>query len=169
MKQKKRILSILLALMLMTALVVSPVTAFAEEPEDIVSDAVAADQDDGIVTVPEKEIVADPDDEAVIEEDAPVLAAASAPVITGQPSNQNVTDGEKASFTVKASGDGLTYQWWYKATDSDSFVPSGASSAATATCSLTAKARFNGYQYYCVVTDGSGNTVQSNTVTLTFN
>ena len=48
-------------------------------------------------------------------------------------------------------------------------VESGASSAKTPTCSFTAAAKFNGYQYYCIVTDGSGNTVQSNTVTLTVN
>lgn len=76
---------------------------------------------------------------------------------------------EQAGFSIADSCTDLSDQWWCKATDSSSFVESGASSAKTPTCSFTAAAKFNGYQYYCIVTDGSGNTVQSNTVTLTVN
>ena len=34
------------------------------------------------------------------------------PTITGQPQSQTVEKGSKAAFTVKATGDGLTYQWY---------------------------------------------------------
>ena len=83
-------------------------------------------------------------------------------VITSQPSSKTVAVGEKATFTVKATGDGLTYQWWY-----NSGSGWNKSSCTSASYSQTGKESVNGRQFYCVVTDAYDNEKKTNTVTLT--
>ena len=84
--------------------------------------------------------------------------------ITTQPKNANVTKGSAAKVTVAATGDGLTYTWYYKNAGASAFSKS---SVAKATYGATMDAKVNGRQVYCVVKDKYGNTVKSNTVTLT--
>jgi len=98
---------------------------------------------------------------------AATLTVNSKPVITTQPSNATVTEGNKATFKVVASGTGLSYQWQYKDAGG-SWTNSGYSSAKTATLSFTAKADMNGRQYQCLVTNSAG-TATSNAATLTVN
>ena len=86
------------------------------------------------------------------------------PVITAQPESVTAAAGTKATFTVAATGDTLTYQWYYKAPSAGTF---SASSCKTATYSFTAQAAYNGRKIYCMVTDKNGNTAKSSTVTLT--
>ncbi|MBR4691594.1 MAG: hypothetical protein IKP17_02420, partial [Oscillospiraceae bacterium] len=69
-----------------------------------------------------------------------------------------------ASFTVVASGEGLTYQWYVKKPTASKFSKS---SITGDTYSVELTAARNGNQVYCVVTDALGNTVQTNTVTMT--
>lgn len=83
--------------------------------------------------------------------------------ITGQPANVSVKAGAEAKVTVKANGKGLSYAWWVKHPGSDLFVPSD---VTTASYSVTMAEEIDGTQAYCVVTDETGATVQSNTVTL---
>ncbi|MBQ1305428.1 MAG: hypothetical protein IIY44_03420, partial [Erysipelotrichales bacterium] len=94
----------------------------------------------------------------------------SGPTITTQPKSQTVSAGTATSFKVVATGTNLKYQWYYRTSSSGSWAKSTAACAATNTYTLTAsqvtKAR-SGYQYRCVITDGSGNSVTSNTATLT--
>ena len=87
-------------------------------------------------------------------------------VITDQPVDYTGCVGSAVKFTVAASGEGLTYQWWYKKTDSDSFVRSTLASGKKATYSLTLAERHDGWQYYCVVKDTYGQTARSDTVTI---
>ena len=63
-----------------------------------------------------------------------------------------------------ATGEGLTYTWYYTSNGSDSrfFV----SSTTTATYSTTMDSSRDGRKIYCVIKDAKGNTVTSNTVTL---
>lgn len=82
--------------------------------------------------------------------------------ITSQPKNASAAEGEKASATVKASGDGLTYQWYIAKKGSESF---SASSVKTATYSITLSSSNDGRQAYCVVTDKYGNSEKSSVVT----
>jgi len=89
------------------------------------------------------------------------------PSITTQPKSATVTAGNKATFTVSASGTGLTYQWQYKDAGG-SWTNSGYSSAKTATLSFPTTASMNGRQYRCKVTN-SGGTTTSSAVTLTVN
>ncbi|MGN0598696.1 MAG: hypothetical protein ACI4JK_02275, partial [Oscillospiraceae bacterium] len=83
--------------------------------------------------------------------------------ITSQPKDQTVAVGEKATFTVAASGEGLTYQWQIS-TNSGSTWKSFANT--TDTFSITAKAAYNGYMYRCIVTDANGNSVTSDAAKL---
>ena len=104
-----------------------------------------------------------PDEDVLISAD---LRKASPLKITTQPVDYTGPVGSTAKFTVKASGDGLTYQWWYKKADASSFVKSTLASGKKASYSMTLAERHDGWQYYCVVTDAYGHTAQSSTVTI---
>ncbi len=86
--------------------------------------------------------------------------------ITAQPSDVTVAPGKTASFTVATSGgtSALTYQWYVKKAADGAWEK--ISGATAATYSLTAKARHDGYAYYCKVSDGT-TTVSSEIATLT--
>ena len=86
---------------------------------------------------------------------------AKAVKVTTQPVSFTGAEGSTATFTVAASGEGLTYQWWIKSASASAFSKS---SIKTATYSVPLTAARNGNQVYCVVTDKYGNTVQTNTV-----
>lgn len=80
--------------------------------------------------------------------------------ITQQPESNS---GQKVSTTVKAIGEGLSYQWYFKDTDMSGFQKSSVTSA-TYTVNMTENN--TGRQVYCVVTDKHGNSVKSKTATL---
>lgn len=88
------------------------------------------------------------------------------PKITAAPKAATASEGKTASFTVKASGTGLRYQWQCK-------VPGGTwknstlNTAQEATVKLTAKLSRDGNQYRCKVTDWTGKTVTSKAAKLT--
>jgi hypothetical protein len=91
-----------------------------------------------------------------------VNAAAVAPSITTQPSNQTVTVGQTATFTVVATGTApLSYQWQKNGT-----AISGATSASYTTAATTSAD--SGAQFAVVVSNSAGN-VTSNAATLTVN
>ena len=83
--------------------------------------------------------------------------------ITTQPRDAIAPAGEKAKTTVKATGDGLTYQWYIKNPGKTKFSKSSVTSA-TYSCKMSES--IDGRQAYCVVTDKYGTSVQSKTVTL---
>jgi len=89
--------------------------------------------------------------------------AATKAAITSQPKSVTVENGQVAKTTVKATGDGLTYQWYIKNPGKSSFSKS---SVTSATYSTTMKSTVSGRQAYCVVKDKYGNKVKTNTVTL---
>ena len=88
--------------------------------------------------------------------DPPVLQ------ITRQPESQTVELGNSITLSVQAEGIGLRYQWYYKKVGQESFSPyrTGATETVTPTAS------WNGIQLYCVVTDATGSSVTSDTVTV---
>ncbi len=87
--------------------------------------------------------------------------------ITSQPADQSVAEGAAAAFTVEATGAGeLTYQWYVKKTADGTWSKISAASAKTASYSLTAQLRHNGYEYKCFITDGENET-WTDVVTLT--
>ncbi len=78
--------------------------------------------------------------------------------ITTQPASQTVTAGQSASFTVAATGAGLSYQWQKAGTP--------ISGATSATYSI-ASAQSNDAGSYTVVISASGNSATSAAATLT--
>ena len=91
-----------------------------------------------------------------------VNPAPVAPSITTQPASQTVTAGQKATFSVTASGTApLSYQWQKNGT-----AISGATSSAYTTLATTASD--NGALFTVVVSNSVG-TVTSNAATLTVN
>ena len=84
------------------------------------------------------------------------LTVLSAVEITEQPQDQSVSAGEKAVFEVKASGDGLTYQWQYSK-DGKSWNNSALDGYDTAKQAVEAYTYRNGQMYRCVITDSKGN------------
>ena len=90
------------------------------------------------------------------------------PKITTQPKSASVLVGNKATFTVAATGKAtLMYQWQYKSPSATTWTNSKDPSAKTATFSFSTTAGQNGYRFRCVVTDGNSNQTPSSAVTLT--
>ena len=81
-----------------------------------------------------------------------------------QPQDVTVAAGEKAVVSFTASGDGLTYTWYYKNPGATKF--SKTTAFTTNTYSVSMDEARDGRQVYCVVTDANGDTVRTNTVTL---
>ena len=81
-----------------------------------------------------------------------------APVITKQPHTHGVIQGQTATFSVEASGDTLTYQWYLNDT------PIGGATDSTYT-TPAATLLHNGEQFFVVVSNTHGNDT-SNVVTL---
>ena len=84
--------------------------------------------------------------------------------ITRQPVDYVGAAGSKASFTVEAEGEGLSYQWYVKNPGSSRFSKS---SITKASYSVTLTEANSGRQLYCVVSDAYGNKAQTNTVSMT--
>ena len=84
-----------------------------------------------------------------------------------QPEDQEIPDGQFASFSVDATGDGLTYQWQYKTATGAGFANTTLTGATTETLTVRATATTNNRQYRCIVTDRYGNTETSDAATLT--
>jgi uncharacterized protein (DUF2141 family) len=84
--------------------------------------------------------------------------------IVTQPVDYEGPEGSTASFTVEATGDGLTYQWWVKKPTATKF---SRSSITGDTYAVELTAVRNGNQVYCVVTDAYGNSLRTDTVTMT--
>ena len=84
-------------------------------------------------------------------------------VITQQPANASAANGETVKVTVKATGDGVTYQWWIKNAGDSAYSKS---STTTNTYSVVMNDSRDGRILRCVIKDKYGNTVKSNIVTI---
>ena len=85
--------------------------------------------------------------------------------ITSQPVNQSIALGDAISLSLKAEGNGLTYQWYFKKAGQSSFSKWNGRTHATE--AVTPNATWNGIQLYCVVRDSAGNTAESDTISIT--
>jgi hypothetical protein len=88
-----------------------------------------------------------------------------APVITQNPANMSVYSGQTASFTVAATGGGLSYQWQSAPSGSSTFTNIGGATASSYITPVLAVAS-NGVRFRCVVTN-SINSATSSPATLT--
>lgn len=86
--------------------------------------------------------------------------------IMQQPQDQSGAAGETATFSVKAEGDGLTYEWQYS-TNGTNWYKSGFEGWNTDTQPVQINTFRSGQMYRCIVTDVYGNTVTSDVATLT--
>ncbi len=80
--------------------------------------------------------------------------------ITSQPSNVTAEPGQKTTFTVRASGSGLKYQWYFKK-DSIGAAWTEWAGHTTAVTSASANVTWDGMLVRCEVTDSDGNSVVS--------
>ena len=87
--------------------------------------------------------------------------------ITGQPKDVNAAAGTKVKLTVKAVGDGLSYQWQLSRDGGETWNDCTSEGSDQASFSFKLKASFSGRQYRCVVMDESGHTAISAAATLT--
>ena len=86
------------------------------------------------------------------------------PMITGQPRSVTLTEGEQFSMSIEAEGENLSYQWQYQGRYGTTW-----NNFANGTGPLmikTAKAEWDSWKVRCLVTNGSGNTVISETVVI---
>ena len=83
--------------------------------------------------------------------------------ITSQPTNKKVAPGASASFTVKASGKNVKYQWQSSLNGVSWINVNGKTSAAM---SVKADLSMDGMKYRCMVTSACGYSVVSNSATL---
>ena len=86
-----------------------------------------------------------------------------APKITEQPADVTGIAGERVSLKVVAEGEGLTYQWYVRASENEEWKLSRCRTAENTT-KLNDSA--DGRQLYVVVTDEYGQSVESNVATL---
>ena len=85
------------------------------------------------------------------------------PSIKTQPKDAKVKLGAKAKFKVKATGKNVTYQWYYRTSETGDWVPMEGETSATLT--VTATAEKIGWQFRCRVWNGDGE-AYSNPATL---
>jgi hypothetical protein len=99
-----------------------------------------------------------------------VITIMTSPSITGQPTNQSATPSTSATFTVTASGGGLSYQWQEDSGSGFSNITDGGvySGATTASLLITnPPVGMDSYQYRCVVTNSCGSATSNGNATLT--
>jgi len=91
---------------------------------------------------------------------------ASTVEIIVQPTSQEVLRGRDAAISVVATGDGLTYTWYFKNAGSTRFSRSNSSTSNEYYIPAMTASR-DGRQLYCIVKDQYGNECTTDTVTLT--
>ena len=87
------------------------------------------------------------------------------PVIVTQPADASAYNGEEATVTVEAEGDGLTYKWYYKNKNASSFIEAIKFTGNSYTAEMSASV--DGRQVYCLITNEAGLSVKTDTATLT--
>ena len=87
--------------------------------------------------------------------------------IVTDPSDYKGIVGETAEFTVKATGEGLTYQWEYCNAGSDKWRTSSMEGSTTTTIKVPVGKWRDGQKYRCVVKDAAGSTVISKAAVMT--
>ena len=113
-----------------------------------------------------KVVVTDSEGNTVESIPVALTKAVSQVVILKNPVDQTGSIGSTATFSVKAEGEGLTYQWMYSRNGGSSWLKSTADGANTATLSIQVKAFRNGQMYKCIVTDANGVVVESASATM---
>lgn len=106
-------------------------------------------------------VITDKDGNMVTSDAARIVRPAGITIVT-QPVDYEGAIGDTATFTVVASGDGLTYQWQFH--NGTKWTTSTSTGAKTATLSTEMTEARLIYQYRCIVKDTHGNTLTTNAV-----
>ena len=77
------------------------------------------------------------------------------PSITTYPNSRAVYVGSTATFSLVATG-ATSYQWYYRAPDSDTWIPCTQSSATSDTLNIFVTASLDLYEYRCEVKNSAG-------------
>ena len=85
------------------------------------------------------------------------------PIITQQPTNDEAKLGENFIVEVKAEGENLKYQWYFRNAGSSKWYKSSVKDNTYDDVMTKARA---GREIYCVITDANGNSVTTDTVKL---
>ena len=101
--------------------------------------------------------------------DIVTVTMATGPAITVQPKDAVCAIGTKATFSIRATGDELSYQWQYQKPGKTTWTNSGSSGNKTNTVKVGATTGTNNMKFRCVVTDKNGNVAVSNSAVLTAN
>ena len=100
--------------------------------------------------------------------DAAVLAAQEMDiVILTQPENYVGAVNDEVTFTVEATGNGLTYEWFFSTDYGETWAKSYTPGYMTNILAPILRAYRDNYMYKCVVTDVLGNSVESEAVSMT--
>ncbi|MCD8378873.1 MAG: hypothetical protein LUC95_00785, partial [Lachnospiraceae bacterium] len=84
-------------------------------------------------------------------------------IITQPQSIVVANEGDPATVSVVAEGDDLSYNWYYKNPGNSTFTDAKTYTAST---TIRVTAARNGREMYCVITDANGNSVTTDTITL---
>ena len=87
--------------------------------------------------------------------------------LLAQTTDVTVNYNSSVNFSVRAQGESLSYQWYYRDADTNNWRELYNSNYADIT--VTANADWNGRQVYCAIKDGLGNTISSEPITVTIN
>ena len=85
--------------------------------------------------------------------------------VTLQPVDQTIALGDTLTLSVRAEGEGLTYQWYYKKAGQTSWSVWKNRTHASET--VTPNATWDGIQLYCEIKDSAGHSVTSEAATIT--
>ena len=96
--------------------------------------------------------------------DTVTLHMAKALKITNQPEDIVGKENATVKATVSATGEGLSYKWYYKTNGTTIWKPSGLTGYKTSTLSVVLNETNAGRTYKCVVTDAYGITVETREV-----
>ena len=85
--------------------------------------------------------------------------------ITAQPANVQVKTGADATFSVKATGSELKYQWYYKKAGTSTWQEWKGRTAPT--FKVASNNTWNGMAVYCKITDSAGYYLSSKEIKVT--
>ena len=88
-------------------------------------------------------------------------------MLKAHPEARTSAVGDTARFTVKATGAGLKYQWYYSNDSGKTWIMSRATGSKRDTLLVEVKKSFNGLMYRCVITDANGRVLTTKAAKLT--
>ncbi len=95
------------------------------------------------------------------------LGGGDAITISGQPANiDSAVIGNSYDLHVEATGTGLTYKWYVSTDGGSTWKATMSNGYNTSTLTLVVAKKYEGYKYYCHITDAAGNTLDSSVATV---